>query len=616
MSTPNYRVSERLKHYKHEVVEAWVEMVRNRIAIAAQTDRTRLIDNVPQFIEELAFAVQRENSGDVVDASGISERHALQRATQTELTELDMIEEYQLLRSIILETLWHFEPLGFQEVKAINEAVDQAIVRSVRVYERLKAETRNREQLLANIFLRSNTGPFVILDYTWKFIYLNQAALQESGKRDKSDILGKSIWDLYPENMSGMMQKNLRLSMTKRKPVQFETYMQNIDKWYAVECFPNEIGLALYFRDISDRIAAENELKHQKSLLEAVIEKMPAGVQIVEAETGRVLISNNEMDQMVGKYQGSNYWKDISKTEILHDDYEAFATYEYPAVRALNGEVVKDEEMIYRRPDGSTTYFLTSSSPLRNQKGQVTHVVTVCTDIGEIKRIQEKLSESNRDLSIYSATVAHDLKSPVHTMVSMTEMLALKNADRFDEESQEFMRFIISASKRMQKLIDNLLSYARINEEREPFKMVDLNCVLEDVLNNLKEPIQKSDAHIFFTDLPRVQGDEIQLVSLFQNLVANAIKFQSHSRPTIMIRALEKENCYHLEVHDNGIGFDSEKAKHLFEPFTRLHTQDSYEGTGLGLAICKRIVERHKGRIWVDSFPGQGTKFFIEIPKR
>jgi light-regulated signal transduction histidine kinase (bacteriophytochrome) len=167
----------------------------------------------------------------------------------------------------------------------------------------------------------------------------------------------------------------------------------------------------------------------------------------------------------------------------------------------------------------------------------------------------------------------------------------------------------------MQRLIDNLLSYSKINEDKEPFKEVDLGHVLLDVRKNLKSLIETSGAHITHGKLPHVWGDEVQLTVLFQNLISNSIKFRTDAVPAIHIEAEEKTDKWLFKVTDNGIGFPPDKAKKIFEPFMRLHARSSYEGTGLGLAICKRVVDRHGGKISATSELGKGTTFCFTLSK-
>jgi len=200
-------------------------------------------------------------------------------------------------------------------------------------------------------------------------------------------------------------------------------------------------------------------------------------------------------------------------------------------------------------------------------------------------------------------------------VASFTQLLERRYKGQFDEDADDYIGFIVEGTNRMKDLIDDLLAFSRLNSETRELEIVDTNSVLEDVLFNLKTSIEGNNAEINQESFPEIVGDYSQLVQLFQNLIANAIKFNDKPVPQIHISGQEDGNQWIFQVRDNGIGIDLNHQERIFKVFNRLHTRDLYEGTGIGLALCKKIVERHGGKIWVESEEGQGSTFYFTIPK-
>ena len=201
-------------------------------------------------------------------------------------------------------------------------------------------------------------------------------------------------------------------------------------------------------------------------------------------------------------------------------------------------------------------------------------------------------------------------------VASYVQLLNQRYKDKLDGNAHEFIDFAIDGASRMQKMINDLLIYSRVGTRGKPFVTIDCETVLSHALDNLKIAIKESKATVIHDRLPEVKADEIQLVQLFQNLISNSLKFRDTKKPRIHISAEKNSHEWIFSVRDNGIGIDSQHAERIFQIFQRLHGRKEYPGTGIGLAVCKRIVERHSGRIWVDSQPGKGTTFYFTIPER
>ncbi|MDP2268816.1 MAG: ATP-binding protein, partial [Deltaproteobacteria bacterium] len=225
------------------------------------------------------------------------------------------------------------------------------------------------------------------------------------------------------------------------------------------------------------------------------------------------------------------------------------------------------------------------------------------------------LERSNKDLEQFAYVASHDLQEPLRMVASYTQLLAQHYEGRLDEKAKKFMDYAVDGAVRMQRLINDLLTYSRITTQGKPLENTDTHALLGEAISNLATLIAEKRAVITNDNLPTVKADASQLMQVFQNLLANAIKFQGENVPHIHVSAQDKGREWIFAVRDNGIGIEMQYADRVFVIFQRLHTRQEYPGTGIGLAVCKRIVERHGGRVWFESEPGQGSTFFFTIMK-
>jgi light-regulated signal transduction histidine kinase (bacteriophytochrome) len=237
------------------------------------------------------------------------------------------------------------------------------------------------------------------------------------------------------------------------------------------------------------------------------------------------------------------------------------------------------------------------------------------------KAIEENLQEYTKELKIknqeleqFAYVASHDLQEPLRMIASFTQLLAKRYYDKIDADANEYINFALEGTQRMQALINDLLDYSRVGRRNNPDNILNLEEVIEAVLHNLSTKIEETHALVTYDDMPMAKGDRTQTIQLFQNLVANALKFRKeHERPIIHIGIQEKDGLWQICIQDNGIGFEMEHYERIFNIFQRLHTREEFPGTGIGLALCKKIVESHGGSIWATSVPGKGSTFYFTM---
>ena len=358
-------------------------------------------------------------------------------------------------------------------------------------------------------------------------------------------------------------------------------------------------------RRVEERTAA---LRESESKLRAFITSVPAILFSID-RSGVITMAEGQGMEVLNFIKGGVVGHSV-------ESYAGMPGLAESVKRALAGESFSTTMQLQQ------FFFEVSYSPIHAEDGTVTGVTGVAHDITErvrakeeLERTAEELRRSNAELEQFAYIASHDLQEPLRMVASYTQLLERRYADRLDDAAREFIGYAVDGAKRMQQFIAGLLDLSRMGREPWALEEVNLQEVFGNAVANLRIAIEESGARVESGPLPVVRGDARQLTQLFQNLIGNALKFREPGEaPRVDVRADRDGDCWRISVRDNGIGLDPRFSERVFTIFQRLHTRDEYEGTGLGLAICKKIVDRHGGRIWVESREGEGATFFFTLP--
>jgi PAS domain S-box-containing protein len=349
----------------------------------------------------------------------------------------------------------------------------------------------------------------------------------------------------------------------------------------------------------------------QRSAFRSLVDTLEEGVVMVNRK-GALAASNPSAARILG----------MDPARILHvnqadDDWMLIGTDGEPLAddgrpmrhTARTGEPHLGVPLGLRRADGSVRWLSVSTRAVDSAEGAPYTVVVSFTDVTEEREAIDALERSNAELQQFAYIASHDLSEPLRMVSSYLQLLRRRYRGQLDGEADEFIDYAVDGATRMRSLIEALLAYSRAGRSGEPAP-VELDAVATDVLRTLAGALVRSSAHVEIGHLPRVMGDRVQLEQLLQNLITNALKFRDGPRAHVWVKAdSAATGMVQVSVADAGIGIDAAHRERVFKMFQRLHDREAYDGTGIGLAICRKIVERHGGRIWVEEREGGGTVF-------
>ena len=369
-------------------------------------------------------------------------------------------------------------------------------------------------------------------------------------------------------------------------------------------------------QDITESKQAEEALQNSQHYLDRIINAVGSPLFVKDINHKFCLVNdalcsllNLSVEEIIGT-TGYEHFPEDQMTVFIAKDQEVFTT----GKENINEQFLTDGH-------GKIRTIVTRKTLYTDSAGNK-FLVGVINDITDRKQAEERilqfnaeLKNSNQELEQFAYVASHDLQEPLRMISSYTQLLERRYGDKLDQDAKDFIEFAVDGANRMQKLINDLLEFSRVTTRAKPSEEVDSYTILGRAITNLQQVIQETGTIVTNDDLPKIKADDSQLVRVFQNIIDNAIKFCSKESPRIHISAQEDENECIFSIRDNGIGIDEQYKNRIFNIFQRLHTKEEYPGTGIGLAICKRIVQRHNGRIWFKSELGKGTTFYFTLKK-
>lgn len=467
------------------------------------------------------------------------------------------------------------------------------------------------------------------MDRNGRFTFVNEYAQFFFGYSPE-EFLGKTAFEtIVPEQESTGRKLDVLIDSIYEDPDKFSVNInENIKKngervwieWYNKALFDHygtRIGHMAIGIDVTERKKNEDALITAREKLAIALENGNIGLWEWDIERD-VLIWDERSEKIFGLDPGS-FGGSLKAFEelVIEEDLEHIR-------KATQNSLNKGlpYESVFRIKSAGGVRWITSKAILKKDfDGNPKNMTGVCFDITGLReetdqaitRLNDELLRSNKELENFAYVASHDLQEPLRMVTSFTQLLQKRYSDKLDENANTYIQFAVDGSKRMYELLNGLLAYSRIKTSGREFSLVDMNKVMNKVKENLKLILDEKGVVLEVDDLPQITADENQMIQLMQNLITNGIKYNKEI-PRITITASQVGGDQVFSVKDNGFGIESQYFDKIFQIFQRLHTREEVEGTGIGLAICKRIVERHKGKISVRSKFGEGSEFLFSIP--
>ncbi|MEG3894117.1 MULTISPECIES: PAS domain S-box protein [unclassified Microcoleus] len=487
------------------------------------------------------------------------------------------------------------------------------------ISDRKQAEKELRE---LNTAMQNAVEGISRLDIEGRYVNVNRAYANKCGYKPE-EMLGRE-WPMtvHPGDVEMMISAYQEMLTSGKVEVEARGVRKNGAFFYkqitmVKACDEQGIfnGHHCFMKDITERKLTERALQESEFKYRQIVELAEEGIWVIDTKA-RTTYVNHAMARMLGYTELEMFGRslfDFMDEEAKQSDNDNMA-------RRKQG-IAETHEFRLKSKDGKDVWTYMSTSPFMDEKGNLLSCCALVYNISDRKEAEQQmlqlttdLKRSNQELEQFAYVASHDLQEPLRAVTSYTQLLAQRYQGNLDAKADKYINYVVDGAARMQQLINDLLAYSRLGTRGQEFELADCNAVVEQSLENLQIAIAETKATITYESLPTVMADEFQLIQLFQNLIGNAVKFCRQELPLIHISALENESEWRFSVRDNGIGIDPEYADRIFIIFQRLHSRREYSGTGIGLAICKRIVERHGGRIWVESQEGEGATFYFTIP--
>ncbi len=487
------------------------------------------------------------------------------------------------------------------------------------ISDRKQAEKELRD---LNIAMQNAVEGISRLDIEGRYVKINRAYAHKCGYEPEEMIGREWPMTVHPDDIERLILAYQEMLTSGKVEVEAIGMRKDGSFFYKqvtmVTAFDEKgifNGHHCFMKDITERKLTERALQESESKYRQIVELAEEGIWVID-HNARTTYVNQAMARMLGYEELEMLGRPIFE---FMDEPEKQLTSQY-FDRHKQGIGEKHESKL-KTKDGKDIWTYMSASPVMDQKGNLLSSCALVYNISERKESEQQmlqltaeLKRSNEELEQFAYVASHDLQEPLRAVTSYTQLLAQRYQGNLDAKADKYINHIVDGASRMQQLINDLLAYSRLGTKAQEFEAADCQAAVQQSLCNLQIAIAEKQAVITCELMPTVMADEFQLVQLFQNLIGNAIKFCSQDVPIIQIAAIIQDDEWLFSVRDNGIGIDSEYADRIFIIFQRLHSRREYVGTGIGLAMCKRIVERHGGRIWVESLSGEGATFYFTIP--
>lgn len=512
------------------------------------------------------------------------------------------------------------------------------IIQDITERKRREEELRTSEANMRMI-LDNTDELFIIIDRNLTVINFNKATEQKSKQLLGVPFeRGRSILDsaqseripilkqLYADVLNGAVRQNI----VEIPPIHNNPKVV-VDIRYS-PIYENDliVGAIINVRDISETKSKEAELLSTNERFYYAAKATNDAIWDWDIQNDKVFRVGDGLKNIFG------YDKDIAATDdqfwikrVHPDDVEVMISKREKILYKSN-DLYWEDEYRFRKSDDTYAHVFDKGYIIRDANGTPIRMIGATQDVSQrketeallvelnnrLKRRAEELANSNVELERFAYIASHDLQEPLRMVTSFLQLLKKRYEDKLDETAGQYIAFAVDGAERMKTLIMDLLDYSRVGSNTEPNENVDLHLLVEEIKDLFGKSIDEVKANITVDRLPVVKGNRTQLLQLFQNLISNAIKYHKEGVPSIEIHYTEQEEDHLFEIKDNGIGIDPAFHEKIFVIFHRLHSRSEYTGTGIGLAICKKIVERHNGKIWVKSALGQGSSFFFTLGKR
>ena len=495
-----------------------------------------------------------------------------------------------------------------------------------------QAELKTTKQQLQDM-IDNSTAVICAKSMDGKYLFVNRQFERVLNLRN-DDVVGKTFYDFFPRDTADALTATDKRAMNSTRPMSFEETIPLPDgvhtyisaKFMLRDAAGNPYAICNIATDITERKRAEAAVRDSEAMFRTLSENAPIGIFRTNA-AGSVVYVNPYMLKLTGF--GTVELFDHGWQRLVHPEDVERVVREAERTRAE--KQVFDQEYRYVVRSGAVLWVRVLAAPILDESGNLLSLVGIVIDVTDRKKALEEihvlnvelekrvedrtreLVRSNKDLEAFAYIASHDLQEPLRTVAGCTELLEQRYRGQLDGDAHKLIDFTIDGVARMKSLIDDLLSYSRLGTVARTFHAANISAIVDQALQNLQTAVAEASAKIERDPLPTVQGDPMQLAQLFQNLIGNALKYRGDRPARVHISAAQRDGEWIFSIRDHGIGIDPKYHERVFQIFQRLHGRE-LPGTGVGLAICKRIVEQHGGRIWVESQAGEGATFFVALP--